>query len=228
MLRLPGSLCILRAYKWQALLKSWRRPTSQQDAAEYLGHLLLRFQPGAFHGSWAAKMIVGPSICRRLDVVDGGPLASPIILDATAGDLRSGLLEWRQQYSVHALQEPSSFLIIQLRRFAQTGHAYRTITNEYRVQDGELVDVPVFSRGLRLTSASYCVRAVLYRLGSTPYSGHYRTALNVATTSMASRRWDFHVTDDGMPTKLATKSDIREIQANCYLCFLSKDGPVHE
>ena len=227
-LRLPGSLCSLREYKWQALLKSWRRPTGQQDAAEFLGHLLLRSQPGAFHGSWAAKMIVGPSTCRRLDVVDGGPLASPIILDATAGDLRSGLLEWQQQYSVHALQEPSAFLVIQLQRFAQTGNTYCKITNECRIQAGELVDVPVFSSGLRLTSASYCVRAVLYHLGSTPYSGHYRTALCVATTSMGSRRWDFHVTDDGIPTKLATGSDVREIQANCYLCFLSKNGPVHE
>ena len=165
MLRLPGTLCIIREYKWQALLRSWQRLAGQQDAAEFLGHLLLRSQPGAFHGYWAAKLIVEPSTCRRLDVVARVHLASPIVLDATA---------WQQQYSVHALQEPSSFLIIQLRRFAQNGAVYSKIQNEFRIQAGELVAMPFFSDGLRLTHAHCCVRAVLYNIGSTPYSGHYR------------------------------------------------------
>ena len=147
---------------------------SQQDAAEFLGHLLLQSQPGAFHGYWAAKLIVGPASCRRLDVVDRGHLTSPIILDATAGDFSSGVQAWQMQYSIHALQEPSSFLVIQLRRFAQHEGAYTKLRDAFHIQAGELVEMPVFSDGLRLTRVRYCVRAVIFHLGTTPYSGPER------------------------------------------------------
>ena len=174
MLRLPGTLRIVREYKWQALLRSWQRLTGQQDAAEFLGHLLLQSQPGAPHGYWAAKLIVGPSNCRRLDVVDRGHLASPIVLDATAGDLSSGLQAWQQQYSIHALQEPSSFLIIQLRRFAQNGREYTKIQNEaFRLGNwwmcpfsqmacGSLVLIIVF-RPCSITSAPPLTQATIGR-----------------------------------------------------------------
>ena len=80
-LLLPGRLCLLDELSWRPLLRSWPKPRGQQDAAEFLCHLLATSQPGAFRGTWQSRIQHGSGGSCRYQLMDQGGLHAPIILE---------------------------------------------------------------------------------------------------------------------------------------------------
>ena len=96
------------------------------------------------------------------------------------------------------------------------------------IEAGELIYMPIFSEGLSLTYVKYRLTSVVYHLGESPHSDHYKTALSVAQPAAGGQmQWKFTIMDDGQPPSVASPQDILDIKCNSYICFLSICG-LHE
>ena len=224
-LLLPGRLCLLDELSWRPLIRSWPKTRGQQDAAEFLCHLLATSQPGAFRGTWQSRIQQGSSDSCRYQVVDQGGLHAPIILELHPGGLSYSIASWKSQFATHALQDASALLVLQLRRYSHRGGALSKDTVMCAIEAGELIYMPIFSEGLGLTYVKYRLASVVYHLGESPHSGHYKTALSVAQPATGGQmQWQFTIMDDGRPPSVANPQDILEVQCNSYICFFSICG----
>ena len=220
-LALPGRLCLLEELSWRPLSITLHRPDGQQDAAEFLCHILASAQPGAFQGTWQSRIQPGNGDARRYQTVDQGNLFAPLIPELRPGGLSHSITFWKSQYAIHALQDASSLLTIQLRRYSHQGSAYVKDRVPCILEAGELIYMPIFSDGLCLNYAKYRLLAVTYHLGDSPYSGQYKTALSVAKPDSGGQmQWSFFIVDDGKPPVPSTRNDIQEIRNNSYICHL--------
>ena len=69
--------------------------------------------------------------------------------------------------------------------------------------------------GLHTTSVRYVFEAVIYHLGPTMRSGHYRAALCVEDRIL-------YVTDDEMPACSARDHEVHTVKHNAYMFLLRK------
>ena len=77
-----------------------------------------------------------------------------------------------------------------------------------------------FGHGLLRSYVKYCIAAVVYHLGPTLQSGHYKAALSPEAFLYGCKRPVWHIGDDGKHIQTATQSDISEIQMNCHVIGL--------
>ena len=216
---------------WRSLLAMWQEPHQQHDAAEFLqflAPLLIPYQERQLC-CWQARELSErshlPSSQAVAQVVDQGTLW-PMTVTArlvppmqSSGEdrqqsppsLQSLLIQWRNQAARHARTAKPDWLVLQVSRFDDAGCKLVEPAGF-----SEAVYIPFFTgQSLATSSARYRVSAVIYHLGPTLLSGHYRSALCQAGSIQL-------VTDDGTPARQATVRDVQQIQSNVYLFFLRK------
>ena len=219
-----SSLHLWHVRAWRRLVSTWQDPHAQHDCAEFLQHLRSAFCPEGEFLQWQARTL--PHSHARAEVSDQGhlwPLTIPVALQlaaytqtdsestSAAGSisLQKLLILWRNQAEIHAAVSLPSVFPIQINRFNSEGNKVH-----HRINLHPSVYVPQFSgSGLRTVSQRFVVTAVIYHIGPTRDSGHYRAAL-------FARDALIHVTDDGVCSQLSTEGDRDIISKNAYIFFL--------
>ena len=125
--------------------------------------------------------------------------------------LQKLVIVWRNQAAKHALITQPDIVCLRINRFDSQGNKVRS-----QIVISPAVYLPVFTGADEQTASTrYETCAVVYHLGETSQSGHYRTGL-YSNGSLA------HVTDDNLPAQLASAQDQAVIQDNAYLVFLKR------
>ena len=180
---------------WKVLLRGWRRPTQQHDAAEFMAHVV---DPGAtaIAGRWQARCLER----GRSPVCEESSTAPHIGIDITAhNDLQSALDAWHQQHYTHALSTPPKLLCLQMGRFRHEGR--RTVKVRHRCSVPSRLQVPVFAGELlECTTSTYALCSGIAHIGDTATSGHYR-AMCIHSPSGQGR------SEDSSPTLRYTLCD---------------------
>ena len=207
----PQRVCLWRVRAWQTLTRRWENPARQHCAAEFLQHLAEVFTPerGDF---WQARLNSGTST----EVVDHGDLwplllnVAPQLGNDSTCSLQSFFSSWRNQARRHALVSLPSVLPVHLCRFSDAGDK-----DNFKIALSRRVYVPFFS-GTGITTASHpCqLTAIVYHLGPTKLSGHYRAAL----LTEGDITW---VTDDEETPRQPSHHECQEVLNNAYILFCS-------
>ena len=156
-------------HDWKILLRGWRRPTQQHDAAEFMSHIV---DPGsnATAGRWQARCLER----GRSPVREESNSAPHIGINiATHHDLQSAVNAWHQQHYTHALSTPPKLLCLQLGRFRHEGR--RTVKVRQRCSVPHRLQVPAFTGELlECHDLTYALCSGIAHIGDTATSGHYR------------------------------------------------------
>ena len=114
------------------------------------------------------------------------------------------------QAATHAVALPE-LALLQVCRFRPDG------TKDFTpIKQSEAVYIPFYTgSGLNTSSARYTITAVVYHLGQSPLSGHYRSAL------IAQGRMCYH-TDDNVAAEVHTAELASQVEQNSFLYFLRK------
>ena len=156
-------------HDWKILLRGWRRPTQQHDAAEFMSHIV---DPGsnATAGRWQARCLER----GRSPVREESSSAPHIGINiATHHDLQSAVNAWHQQHYTHALSTPPKLLCLQLGRFRHEGR--RTVKVRQRCSVPHRLQVPAFTGELlECHDLTYALCSGIAHIGDTATSGHYR------------------------------------------------------
>ncbi|CAE7608009.1 unnamed protein product [Symbiodinium sp. CCMP2592] len=191
----------------QQLLKHSRKaPGLQHDAAEFLKSFQVGANMNALSGVWQARTTEGE--VRYLGDTSPLPLSVPLVAGATVQELVNS---WTAQAQVHALWHPPECIALQLSRYGPHGKLHTLLR-----LDDEVVQIPSFvASDTRVCNVAYKLQAVAVHLGNTPTEGHYRAAL----LDEGNKLW---YADDGKPATLANAKIRHEIQANCYVLYLTR------
>ena len=172
--------------------------------------------PEASAGFWESRVESSEPSSDAVQVADHGHVW-PLLLgvansSAPAASLQKLFIDWRNQAQRHALVSAPAALIVQIGRFKDNGDKLR-----FRMPSSRTVYVPLFrhSSGLQTTSLAYEVCAIVFHLGRTISSGHYR----VAFLQCGQMRW---LTDDGVLPACIQSAEVAEVESNSYLYFLTK------
>ena len=154
---------------WKILLRGWRRPTQQHDAAEFMAHIV---DPSATatSGRWQARCLEP----GRSPVREESSSAPHVGVNIAAHqDLQSALYAWHQQHYTHALSTPPKLLCLQLGRFRHEGR--RTVKVRSQCNVPNRLQVPAFvGDRLECTLLTYALCGGIVHIGDTATSGHYR------------------------------------------------------
>ena len=156
-------------HDWKLLLRGWRRPTQQHDAAEFMSHIVDP-RATATAGRWQARCLER----GRSPVCEESSSAPHIGINIAAHhDLQSALNAWHQQHYTHALSTPPKLLCLQLGRFRHEGR--RTVKVRQRCSVPHRLQVPAFDGELlECTDLTYALCSGIAHIGDTATSGHYR------------------------------------------------------
>ena len=170
-------------------------------------------------GVWESRTVNSPSgLAQAEDQGTMWPLTLPAglaMLQASTETVspQKLVIAWRGQAVTHAAVVLPELVILQICRFSPSGNKDFT-----RVKLSDSVYLPVFTGpGLNTSSVRYSVTAIIYHLGLTPQSGHYRTAL------VERGRLCYH-TDDNEATTVHQPEHTDRVEQNSYLYFLRKCG----
>ena len=199
---------------WRTLLTGWQHPHLQHDSAEFLMHMEHVLHPDFQMGHWQARL---SSMSQPSQVTDHGkmwPVTLPAILRHTSDgshsvhSVQSLIIGWRNQVQRHAAVSFPPVVPFQLGRFDNAGNKLLG-----RIVPTPVVHVPLFAGAdLTTTSHKYMLQAVIYHLGATRHSGHYRTMLCLAGHPYAT-------TDDNLFPVRVTAEDMEVIMNNSYIAF---------
>ena len=156
-------------HDWKLLLRGWRRPTQQHDAAEFMSHIVDP-RSSATAGRWQARCLEQ----GRSPVREESSSAPHIGINiATHHDLQSAVNAWHQQHYTHALSTPPKLLCLQLGRFRHEGR--RTVKVRQRCSVPHRLQVPAFTGELLEShDLTYALCSGIAHIGDTATSGHYR------------------------------------------------------
>ena len=212
-------VCVLDLFHWHSVLSDWSNISMQQDVVEFLLFLLSKGQSAAFLISWAAKRTSIENGVPDITVTDSGFGYAPLILDIMEGGLPSCFDQWHAQSSLHALRRDTDLLLVQFRCYIQI--LGRTLKSGIPVwiQPGETVWVPCWENGVSLRYAAYRACTLIFHMGATLDSGHYRTALSCADGT-GSFRW--FLTDDSTAPSRASLNELHMVSQNVYVVGLCR------
>ena len=206
---------------WCNITQAWHQPHRQQDAAEFLRFLSFAL-PEESIGVWQSRVAVAAEIpssqSTPAQVSDHGVLW-PLELTARTGflapqaacSLQQLIIAWRNQPARHAGVSLPAILPVQVNRFNERGDKVA-----YHITPSPAAYVPFFSSDtLQTCSERYSLVAVVFHLGTSSQSGHYRAAFLRAGRIT-------HVTDDDTAAQPASSAEIDVINQNSYIYFLVK------
>ncbi|CAE7211775.1 SPBC119.03 [Symbiodinium necroappetens] len=210
-----------RTLSWRNLLRDWAEVTIQHDAAEFFAYLVARAVPVAWDGEWQSREL------RRavVHVLDRGSTFQPVLVPLAGDSLQSCWDSWERQAAIHALWRSGGLLLMQLGRYREAGTSVLKDTRTISVQPGQTVAVPFFDHEegtMQCSMQPFRVLFVIYHLGNTLTSGHYKAALSTPPSLTGTSQWKFLVCDDNRPPQRASATDLQEIQHNVYLVGLLK------
>ena len=222
-LQRQGTHHLLRSLPWRCALQGWSNIHSQQDAAEFISHLLGYSQPAAYSGSWEARTTYeDPN--RHASIVDTGQLLSPLILEISGPTLQHCVFHWHIQNHLHALRRSPRLLFLQIKRFRRTEAGDDTVkdTTALHIKAAEVVRIPCFVNDVDASTVieHYAVMGFIFHIGSTLKAGHYKAALSGQGAALDSSPM-FYVTDDDRPLQSAQQSETLAAQG-CYVIGLRK------
>ena len=114
---------------------------------------------------------------------------------------------------------------MQLGRYREAGTSVLKDTRAINVLPGQTVAVPFFDHEegtIQCSMQPFRVLFVIYHLGNTLTSGHYKAALSTPPSLTGTSQWKFLVCDDNRPPQRASAKDLQEIQHDVYLVGLLK------
>ncbi|CAE7824138.1 unnamed protein product, partial [Symbiodinium necroappetens] len=173
---------------------------------EFLQHFLAVAQSAAYQGRWEARLgeAGGP--------FDSGTLGHAILLPIAGvalPTLQMLLDSWHRQHALHAIAQHKGVIWLQLERYAHNAHK---CTTTLRVRPGDRVAVPLFSEaaGLEVRHETFTVVVLVYHIGDSVCSGHYRSLIGVPQDD----QWGFYICDDGkVPRQARPKQEGRAQEA---------------
>ena len=219
---------LLPHMRLRPFLNGWQRVHAQHDVAEFATHLVSSANLPLAEGDWQTRHLIQ----GRIEVRDVGSTFVPLGLRlpplGTACVLQDMVDKWASKGSA-PISAPD-LLMLQIGRFTMRAGHYS------KVRDPMLfsweVSIPIFVRGLQVTQTKYEVIALLFHLGDSPYSGHYRAMLrrdarvqSNALLTPEQLSMQALVTDDGKPAVRPSLSVIHHVRCNSYLilCLRADD-----
>ena len=217
LVRRPQSVQLWQMPAWCDLMRLWSHPNRQHDVGEFLQHISPSMFSEEQRGFWEARTLQQPS--GLVQAEDQGTMW-PLLLPTGLSSLQTGtsvvspqklVIAWRGQAATHAAVALPELAVLQVCRFRPDG------TKDFTpIKLSEAVYIPFYTgSGLNTSSARYTITAVVYHLGQSPLSGHYRSAL------IAQGRICYH-TDDNVAAEVHTAELASRVEQNPYLYFLRK------
>ena len=228
-----------RRKAWLRLLETWPNPQQQHDVAELLVHIQRQTRFLALVGKWEARTMQGP----HFQIHQCATQVPHIMLPCQSNKTLQELVEqWAYDLDtgqVCAVSEAPALLCIQLLRF-QGNMGGEVNKLSHPIPLSPKLQVPTFTEGIDTRPQAYVLHSVVYHIGCTPDSGHYRTmgitapkgepsSLQEAFYSEITKNLRegaahpaLHVQNDETPTALATSADLQEVSRTWYLAFFSK------
>ena len=205
---------------WRRAIRPW--PSGgQQDAAEFLQTLCPLLYSTVDKFEWEARH-TPRSLDVPSEVSDSGTLLPLPLTVALASDrdnsttLQALVDAWhvqrrRDQATVCAATDGPPFLLAQVARFNDSGAKVQGI-----IKAPYVIDLPIFNgSGCQTYTSRYTAHCLVFHLGVTSRSGHYRAAMlrqgKIAFT-----------TDDNRKLQPVEPSEVSTILENSYIFFLSK------
>ena len=205
---------------WRRAIQPW--PSGgQQDAANFLQTLCPLLYSTVDKFEWEARH-TPRSLDVPSEVSDSGTLLPLPLTVALASDrdnsttLQALVDAWhvqrrRDQATVCAATDGPPFLLAQVARFNDSGAKVQGI-----IKASYVIDLPIFNgSGCQTYTSRYTAHCLVFHLGVTSRSGHYRAAMlrqgKIAFT-----------TDDNRKLQPVEPSEASTILENSYIFFLSK------
>ena len=229
-----------RRKAWLRLLETWPNPQQQHDVAELLVHLQRHTRFPALDGTWEARTLQGPHFQIHQRATQVPHIMLPCQPNRTLQELVEQWAYDQDTGQICAVSEAPTFLCIQLLRF-QGNMAGEINKLSHAIPLSPKLQVPTFAEGIDTRPQAYVLHSIVYHIGCTPDSGHYRTmGITAPKGEPSSFQEDFyseitrslsegaahpalHVQNDETPTALATSTDdLQEVSRTWYLAFFSK------
>ena len=220
-----GRMCHLwQLASWKQAVQPWRA-TGQQDAAEFLQSISPHLIQQSLRVEWEAR--TAPSApALPSEVIDAGsfwPLPLSARLCANPGARASSLQDLVEQWThqVHdgqartfaAADEPPQCVLLQVARFSDRGDKL-----DGPILPPFIVNFPYFvGPGNATQRAQYTVHSIIYHLGRSTTSGHYRAAL-------LKRGKILFLTDDGRAAQPVPMQHLHTVYSNSYIFCLTKNA----
>ena len=208
---------------WQQLVQTWQAPHSQHDAGEFVQFLASHLHADHARYEWQAREEAPTGQILVQDRGSFWPLILSLPLQPdnpsqssqphhVAGvSVQKLVIQWRNQPARHAACDLPPWLPLQVSRF---NAAHAKITTP--VHFSQAIYLPVFTgEGLQTTSVRYALHSVIFHIGRSKFSGHYRTALCLH----GQLRF---LTDDGVAAAPASAQDCRLVEENAYMLLAIK------
>ena len=228
-----------RRKAWLRLLETWPNPQQQHDVAELLVHIQRQTRFPALVGKWEARTMQGPHFQIHQSTTQVPHIMLPCQPNKTLQELVEQWAYDQDTGQICAVSEAPTFLCIQLLRF-QGNMAGEINKLSHAIPLSPKLQVPTFTDGIDTRPQAYVLHSIVYHIGCTPDSGHYRTmgitapigepsSLQEAFYSEITRSLSegaahpaLYVQNDETPTALATSTDLQEVSRTWYLALFSK------
>ena len=220
---------------WRILLQGWSDITSQHDAAEFADFVLGRLERILCFGTWEAWFVQGGQLVRKFD--QGLNRHIQVTVSPGEQSLADCIGAWATQEAPTDLEDihlrhtplvymlcspPPPFLLLQIKRFGNSMAGTQKMFAPVCSEAGRAYFIPVRVNAATVTLRAYYLIAVIYHLGETTTSGHYKCILHRYVTG----RWMSWVTDDGRTAAVATKADLQTAACNSYLAWMQHASDI--
>ena len=188
--------------------RGWQYRPVQEDASQYLQHLL-QDSPEMESSRWEARSFVeAPEQHTRIENSGCFLLYIPMLDHSDDATMQDCIKQWHSQVFPHGLRDSAPVICLQLPRFTGLCKDHRRITLT------TAVTLPVFQGDtLEVTWERYELWGGILHLGPDWDQGHYRIILQSEGST--------YIADDGILPQL-TELTTALIQSTCYLVMLHK------
>ena len=214
---------------WRPLLRNWTNLHQQQDACEFLEHLLGAGRPQVLQGRWESRIVSdidGTETREQHHTHKSITLDFPDPHNATA--LQSLIDHWHNGGTyLQACTHPPRILLMRLSRF-QDSEARGTLKLYTKVDIPTSVHVPCYSdpqHGEDCRNIPYLVVACVLHCGATVHAGHYTTRyINHLPSRIAPHAPPQWRADDSKPIEHIRTSVLHDsvLGQQCYLVLLCR------
>ena len=171
---LPTIVQLHRRKAWIRLLETWQNPQQQHDVAELLVYIKRQMRFPALEGKREARTMQGPHYHIHQSATQVPHIMLPCQPHKTLQELVEQWAYDQDTGQVCAISEAPTLLCIQLLRFQ--GNMDGEVNKlSHPISLPAKLQVPKFSEGIDTRPQAYVLHSVVYHLGCTPDSGHYRT-----------------------------------------------------